>query len=304
MRILLAGGTGVLGRATVPRLVAAGHELVAVSRRSEADAALRAAGAEPVRLDIFDGGAATQTAEGADVVINVATHIPPTAAAARPKAWAENHRLRREASRVLAEAAVATGARFIQESFAPTYPDGGADWITEDTPLAPVAQTTSVADAEASADLVTSNGGTGIALRFGLFYGAGSPQTREIVNGARKGLFLLPGPRHHYASMVYVEDAAAAVVAALDLPAGAYNVVEDEPLTRSDHAAVLAQLVGRDRLRLMPAVVGRLPVLRALARSHRATNKRLRESSRWRPTAPSVREGWAMVLAEVDREQR
>src|SRR5688500_13796551 len=37
MKILLAGGTGVLGRATVPRLVAAGHDVSVVSRRAEAD---------------------------------------------------------------------------------------------------------------------------------------------------------------------------------------------------------------------------------------------------------------------------
>ena len=301
MKVLLAGGTGVLGRATVPRLVAAGHDVTVVSRRAESDGRLQAAGARPIRLDIFDREAAGSAAHDVDAVVNLATSIPTErgASAARLSTWEPNDRLRGDASRVLAEAAVAAGARFVQESFAPTYGDHGSAWITEEAPLDPVAQTATVVDAEASAALVTSKGGTGVVLRFGLFYGPGSGQSRQMLHAARRGWFLLPGPPDRYSSMIFVEDAAAAVVSALALPAGTYNVVEDEPMTRGAHAAVLAELLGRRRVRLLPAAVGRVPVLQALARSHRIRNQRLRDASDWRPVAPSVREGWSRTLAEL-----
>lgn len=301
MRILLAGGTGVLGRSAVPRLVGAGHEVVAVSRRPESQRALRAAGAAPVTLDVFDREGVVAAARGMDAVVNLATSIPSPPAALRSTAWAANHRLRRGASRVLAEAAIHAGARFVQESFAPTYRDHGSQWITEGHPLDPVAQTSSVPDAEASAQLVTSQGSAGVVLRFGLFYGAGSADVRSMLAAARKGLLVLPGPADRYTSMVYVDDAASAVVAALELPAGSYNVVEDEPMTVGEHARVLAGLLGRRRLRLLPAVVGRLPVLRPVARSHRISNQRLRRASDWRPTEPSAREGWTRIVQELDR---
>lgn len=300
MRVLVAGGTGVLGRSAVPKLVAAGHDVVAVSRRPEADDTLRAAGAVPIRLDVFDRAAAA-SARGMDAVLNLATSVPPPPAALRLKAWRHHERLRREASRVLAEAAVNAGARFVQESFAPTYRDGGSEWITEDHPLDPVAQTRSVVDAEASAQLVTSNGLAGVALRFGLFYGAVSADTRSWLAAAKKGWLMLPGPGDRYSSMIYVDDAATAVVAALNLPAGRYNVVEDQPVTLDEHARILAALLGRPRLKLMPAALGRVPVLRVLARSHRISNQRLRQHSGWKPTAPSVREGYAMTLEELAR---
>lgn len=298
MRILVAGATGVLGSATVPLLIEAGHEVHAVSRRAESDEALQFAGAQPHRLDVFDRGAVAEAARDMDAVINIATHIPPPTAAWRHSAWDDNHRLRRDASRVLADAALSAGARFVQESFAPTYADNGDEWINEDHPLDPIGQTASVVDAETSARLVTDGGGTGVVLRFGLFYGRGTPDAKRFLDMARKGRLLLPGPADRYSSMIFVDDAAAAVVAALDLPAGTYNVVEDEPMTRADHAAVLAQLVGRAQVKPLPAAVGRVWALRVLARSHRISNARLREASSWTPSAPSVREGWAAVVAD------
>ena len=45
---------------------------------------------------------------GHDVVCNLATRIPPTAHAARSAAWADNDRIRREASRHLVDGALAT----------------------------------------------------------------------------------------------------------------------------------------------------------------------------------------------------
>ena len=299
MKILLVGGTGVLGRATVPLLVAAGHEVLAVSRRDDSDAALRRAGVEPVRVDLFDRAAVVAAAGGADALVNIATRIPPRSTALLRSAWEENHRIRREASANMAEAANAVGARFVQESFAPAYADHGGEWVTEDHPLDAIEQTASILDAEAAAAGVTARGGAGVVLRFGLFYGAGSRQTQEMLAYARRGLFGLPGPANRYTTMIYVDDAAAAVAAALDLPAGVYNVGEDEPSTRAEHCAVLAELLGRTRVRPMPALAGRAWPLQVLARSHRLSSAKLREASGWRPIAPTVREGWTRIVQEL-----
>ena len=67
---------------------------------------------------------------------------------------------------------------------------------------------------------VTESGGVGVVLRFGLFYGPGSPDTKRFLARARRGRLMLPGPAEHYSSMIFVADAAAAVVAALDVPGG------------------------------------------------------------------------------------
>ena len=133
MRIFITGATGVIGRRAVPLLVAGGHRVTAVGRSPAKRDALRRAGAEAVEIDLFDADRVRHAVIGHDVVINLATHIPPSATRMMMRwEWRENHRLRREASAILADAVLAAGVeRFVQESFAPVYADAGAAWIDE-----------------------------------------------------------------------------------------------------------------------------------------------------------------------------
>lgn len=299
MRILLTGGTGVLGRATLPLLPSAGHDVTVVSRRPETDDQIARTGATPVRLDPFDRAALQHVA--ADVrpqaVLRLATHIPTGASALLPWAWRQNDRIRRDLSALLADVAIDHGARYVGESLVLAYPDRGDEWIGEDTPLDPVGPTATVAAAEAAAARVTAAGLVGIDLRFGLFHGPRSGQSGDLLASAQRGLFALPGAADGHVSFIDVDDAARAVVAALALPAGSYNVVEDEPATRTEHAAALGRLFQRP-VRTPPEVLGRVPPVRPLARSLRVSNHRLRQHG-WRPRVARTIDGWDRVRQEV-----
>lgn len=135
-----------------------------------------------------------------------------------------------------------------------------------------------------------------MVLRFGFFYGAGSAHSRAEVSAARRGWASRPGPPGAYTPVLHLDDAATAVLAALELRDGTYDVVDDEPLTRADHAAALAAALDMPRLRLPPKALGAVGKLRALARSHRVSNTRLRAAG-WQPGYRSAREGWAQVVA-------
>jgi uncharacterized protein YbjT (DUF2867 family) len=95
MRLLITGGTGVLGRALQPLAEAAGHEL-AIPRREE--------------LDLFDPSAVADAVRDVDGVLHLATRIRPVEQISEPDAWRENDRLRADASRILVDAAIAAGA--------------------------------------------------------------------------------------------------------------------------------------------------------------------------------------------------
>ncbi|MDQ3896277.1 MAG: NAD(P)-dependent oxidoreductase [Actinomycetota bacterium] len=303
MKIFVAGGTGVVGRTAVPALVRQGHDVTVVARTPAKAELVRSWGAEPVEVDLFDPTAVKAAVAGHDVVVNLATSIPPLSKAARPKAWATNDRLRREASRNLVDAALAAGAgRYVQESIAFLYADAGQDWITEESPLAANPNTASALDAEAQAGRFAAAGGTAVVLRFGAFYGPENSQTAAMLRLARRGFGMVPGARDAYVSPIRTEDAAAAVVvAATDAPGGIYNVVDDEPLTRQafDDDA-LAAAVGRTRLRPVPKVAVRLmgEKLDHLTRSHRVSNRALRAATGWAPRYPSAREGLAALVSE------
>ena len=126
MRIFVTGATGVIGRRVVPLLLRGGHSVSALARSVEKRAELARAGANPIDLDLFAPDAVRRAVDGHDSVINLATHLPAGLRVFVPGAWAENDRIRSVASGHLVAAALAGGAeRFIQESFAPVYPDCG-----------------------------------------------------------------------------------------------------------------------------------------------------------------------------------
>ena len=254
--------------------------------------------------DLFSPAALHGAVRGHDAVVNVATHIPsPPWRVVLRSAWAENDRIRREGSANLVDAAIAVGAaRFIQESFAPVYPDGGDKWIDESTPLAPTAYNRTVLDAERSAQRFTDSGRAGVVLRFGAFYGPDAEHLADMIRMVRKGRAPLPGDPGAYISSCSHDDAAAAVAAALLAEPGVYNVVDDQPLTHREYFDSLAEALGVPPPRLLPRWATPLlgSIGKLLARSQRISNLRFRSSSSWEPRYPSVREGWPSALAGVD----
>jgi nucleoside-diphosphate-sugar epimerase len=303
MKVFVTGATGVVGRRAVPLLVAAGHEVTAVARTPEKAAAMERAGARPVRVDLFDADGVRRAVAGHDAVVNLATHIPhSTTTMLLPWAWRENDRIRREASAVLVDAALAGGvSRFVQESFAPMYPDCGDEWIDEAVPPNPARYNQSTLDAERSAARFGHAGGTAVVLRYGGFYGPDAAHVPDLIRFTKRGMMALPGRPEAYFSSISHDDAASAAVAALGVEGGIYNVVDDEPLRRREFFDVVAAGLGVPPPRPMPGwmtrLMGSLGAL--LSRSLRISNRRFRESSGWAPRHRGLREGWPALLAEM-----
>jgi nucleoside-diphosphate-sugar epimerase len=303
MRIFLTGATGVIGLRLVPLLVAAHHRVTALGRTARKRTVLERLGAEPAAVDLFDAWAVRRAVARHDAVINLATHIPRSSVRMMlPGAWRENNHIRRAGSRILAEAAQAEGvARFIQESFAPIYQDGGDRWVDELAPVRLTRYNRSVGDAEHSAAWFTERGGTGVVLRFAAFYGPDAAQTLELIASIRKGRALLPGRPEGLYSSISHDDAAAATLAALEVPAGIYNVGDDEPVTRREYVDTLAQTLGVPPPRFPPSWLMRLggSLTETVGRSLRLSNRKLREATGWAPQHRGVREGWHAVVAAL-----
>src|SRR6476469_11000419 len=111
MKIFVAGATGVIGRRLVPLLVDAGAEVTAVARSKAKADQLKEQGVNPVTLNLFDPTAVKEAVAGHNTVINMATHIPSGVRVFMPGSFAENIRLRQEASKNLADAAIAARAQ-------------------------------------------------------------------------------------------------------------------------------------------------------------------------------------------------
>jgi nucleoside-diphosphate-sugar epimerase len=294
MRIFVTGGTGAVGKYAVPQLLAKGHAVTAIGRSQPKRAQLEAVGATAVELDIFDRAAVTEALRGYDVLMNLATHMPSSSMRMLlPWEWRENDRIRRDGSATLVDAAIDAGvSRFIQESFAPIYEDGGEGWIDEIAPVRPAPYNRTILDAERSAARFAAYGGTGVVLRYAAFYGA-DELLRDFVNLIKKGVSPLLGSPNAYWSSVAHVDAASATVAALDAPSGLYNVCDDEPLTRRDWASVVAAAIGAPPPKQLPHLIATLggKTAELLSRSLRTSNSKLKSVTAWQPIWPSAREG-------------
>lgn len=301
MKVFVAGATGVLGRRAIPQLVEAGHAVTGVARTEEKAELVRSMGGEPVQVDLFSPAAVTAAVSGHAAVVNLATKIPPPWKAARPRAWTESDRIRTEGSRNLVDGALAAGAeRFVQEAVAFIYPDCRDRWIDEDLPLDPPDVGRSSEAAEAQANHFSEAGGIGIVLRFGQFYAWESTHTRYMRRMARWRLPALPGPKAAYAPAVAAADAGAAVVAALAAPAGAWNVCDDEPLTRHAGNRAIADALGVKAPRGTGTTLLRLNRnTRLYLRSQRVSNRRFRKATGWTPRYPDAGAGWRAMVAEM-----
>jgi nucleoside-diphosphate-sugar epimerase len=304
MRVLLAGASGAVGTPLTRQLIAAGHPVVGISRSQANAQRLRNAGAEVVVADVMDRENLLTAVRGvrADAVMHQLTALGTRKL--REAAQGTNA-LRTTGTAHLLAAAQAVGAhRFLTQSivYGYGYRDHGPHVITEDDPLAEpatgslaavVAAIRSTEDQVFSADEME-----GIALRYGLFYGQDS-FTRMITNLVRKRRLPVPSSGGGFANFIYLEDAAAATVAALEKGrAGqAYNIVDDEPVRWADYLDALAAELGVRRPWRVPSWMLRaIPYLHTIMTSSmRVSNAKARRELGWAPAVSTYREGIPLV---------
>jgi UDP-glucose 4-epimerase len=286
--IVITGSTGVIGHRAVREVLAAGHGVTGVTRSERGRERLDGLGALAVEADVFDEESLRRAFDGADAVVNLLTHVPRADRMADPSAWAENDRVRTEASAAIARAAQAAQvSRLVQESIAFVYADGGDAWLDEEAPVAGGGVTTTALTAERNARELFD--GDSVVLRFGLFIGPDSGSAQGAVKAARAGTSFAIGPPEAYRPTLWLDDAAAAIAAALRAPAGTYNVADADPATNAEIDAALAAAVGVQALR------PRAPQNGPLARSQRVSTRRLRDATGWTPSVRAATEAWSRI---------
>jgi nucleoside-diphosphate-sugar epimerase len=311
MRVFLAGATGAIGRQLVPRLVEAGHELIAITRQQKKLPELYELGAEPILCDVFDAerlGSVVARAEP-EAVINELTDLPQSLNPRRLKEYyAANNHVRREGTRNLLDAARCAGVRrFLAQGAAFWYAPTGGPVKTEEAPLyldapAPVGPAVG-AIKEVEDAVLSADGIEGVLLRYGMFYGPGTWYAKDgdVGRQVRKRRYPMIGHGEGTYSFIHIDDAASATVAALELARpGVYNVVDDDPASAAEWMLLYVEALGAKRPPRVPAFVARLIAGEALVTwmlgLRGASNGKIKEELGWSPHYKSWRQGFFEAL--------
>jgi nucleoside-diphosphate-sugar epimerase len=253
MRIFLAGATGVIGLRLAALLRDEGHEVVGTTRTPAKHAMLRALDIKPIVVDVFEPDAVAQAVAAArpDVIIHQLTDLlsaPGTPG--YPAAQEANRRLRIEGTRNLMRAAGMTGvSRVVAQSIAFVYAPGEGAHV-EDDPLDVAAegvrQLTVQGIVALEREVLEAPGITGVALRYGYFYGPGTWYDAP------------PKP-----PSVHVDAAAYAALLAASKGAGAYNIAEDDGVVST--AKARHELGFDPAFRVSERLVQKLQILQSIS---------------------------------------
>jgi len=309
VRVFVAGGSGVLGRRLVPRLVAAGHRVTATTTSAARLGVVEELGAEGAVMDGLDAESVRRAVARAEpeVIVHQMTGISP-AHSGKPdmrhfdRWFGPTTRLRTEGTDHLLAAAAQVGVpHLVAQGYA--HWNGlrqGGRVKTEDDPLDPLAGTAAQPAMAALAhieEVVVRYGGA--VLRYGGFYGPGAID--DMAGMLRRRQFPLIGRGTGYSSWIHLDDAAAATVLAVERKAhGVFNIVDDEPAPAAEWLPYLASCAGARKPLRIPAWVARLlagevPVI-MMTEARGFSNAKAKRELGWTLQYPSWRQGFRAVL--------
>jgi NAD dependent epimerase/dehydratase family enzyme len=255
-------------------------------------------------VDLYDPAAVRTAIAGFDAIVRLTTKISSIMKIRAQSAWDETNRLRTEGARILVDAAIAEHVGvYVHESVTFVYRDGGDRWLDEESPLdeGGSAIMRATLEGERQAARFSDAGGRGIVLRFAALYGEDAPSTQEMIQLIKQRKLPEVGPGSNYFSSVYLPDAGRAIAEGVSLPAGIYNVVDDEPVSFAAYLRALVNAVGAPKPIRLPGFLGRLlfgQTWNYFSRSQRVSNAKLKCSSGWVPEVRSVIDGWPRIASD------
>jgi uncharacterized protein (TIGR01777 family) len=254
MKILVTGATGLVGSSLVPRLRAAGHEVLRLSRGAD--------GPDVVRWDPARGSFDAARCDGCAAVVHLAGE---SIASGR---WTAERMQRIRASRVegtrvLVEGLAAAGIRpriYVGASAIGAYGDRGDEVLTEDSEFGEGFLAEVCRDWEGASEAVEAAGARRVLLRIGIVLAREDGALAKMLTPFKLGVGGVVGPGTQWWSWVSLDDLCAIFERALtdEGMSGIYNAVAPDPATNRTFTAALGHALGRPTILPLPAFAARI----------------------------------------------
>lgn len=254
MRVVIAGGTGLIGRRLAEQLVADGDEVVVLSRRPRALQGARVVGWDPA-----EPASVPPLLRGVDAVVNLAGEsIGSGRWTRRRRAAIRESRL--AATRSLVAAMGDGGPRVLVSGSASGYYGAGEEAVDETAPPGRDFLASVCVEWEAEARRAEARGVRCAVTRMGVVLAPEAEALRRMLLPVRLGVGGPLGSGAQWLPWVHLDDAAGILALAVQDPSvsGPLNVASPEPVRQRDFVRTAARLLHRPALLPMPAPALRL----------------------------------------------
>ncbi len=258
MRVIIAGGTGLIGRALAADLVQDGHHVIVLSRTPERYTGHLPAGVQVERWDARRAEGWAHLADGADAIVNLAGE---NIAAGRwtPERKRRIRESRLNAGRAVVEAVQAASNRprvVVQASAVGYYGPCGDEEVTENHPPGSDFLARVCVEWEASTAPVEELGVRRPILRTGIVLSTEGGALPRMLPPFKLGLGGRLGSGRQWFPWIHIRDEVRAIrfLVEREDASGPYNLTAPNPVTNAELTRALGRVLGRPALLPVPAL--------------------------------------------------
>jgi len=302
MKVLILGGTGLLGSFLVPKMLARGYDVSVLSRNLTALSKLEDQGVNGILGDLLEPEAFISSLTLQDVVVSIAMPLE------FGRMSRKRFELIRERTTKFTCSALDIGRKLecpIIFTLGTSYRTGSEEVADETWPIERFGLTKAGIDAERLIRDAGADGHPIIQMIPGQIYGPGG-MFLEMYKRLKSGRFGIVGKGDNHIPRIHVEDCAEAFALAIDkLPINeSFIVADDTPCTMREFTEFMASCAGMSKPRTIPKILARLVMGKLLVDTMEmdcvVSNDKMKQVLGIELKYPSYREGLPAAIKALE----
>jgi nucleoside-diphosphate-sugar epimerase len=302
VKVLILGGTGLLGSYLVPKLLERDYSVSVLSRNPTAVSELENQGVDGILGDLLEPEKFVTSLTPHDAVVSIAMPLE------FGRMSGKKFKIMTERTTKFTQTALDIGRKLdcpIIFTLGTSYRTGPGEVADETWPIERIGLTLAGVEGERLIQEAGAEGHPIIQMIPGQIYGPGG-MFLEMYKMLKSGRFGVVGKGDNRVPRIHVEDCAEAYVLALEKMSvnESFIIADDTPVTMREFMEYMASLVGMDKIRTIPRIMARIVMgkllLETIGIDCVVSNAKLKRVLGWEPKYPSYREGLPAAIEALE----